>query len=200
MFCLINCWYLFFSPVSAQRIPRPQGHKLVAMLIDSAKLQTGDTILLEYYPQKRFEKYVNFANYKVLSIDKGNFYQYLLPDVSYEAVYNNGKTKYKDLFSKKQQGYFLYRIRKEILDDLHSGQSVLVVINDSVAVYSPEVMDKIMGDDYTYSKIPLMYLIFSHIRNTVNNYFTENLSVSRVEKLGDWTAVKFTKLNKEVNK
>ena len=68
------------SPVSAPKMPRPQGHKQVADLITNANLSDGDYILSEYYGQNRFNKYFNFDKYNVIEITKGNFPEYLSKD------------------------------------------------------------------------------------------------------------------------
>ena len=67
---------------------------------------------------------------------------------------------------------------------------------DSVAFYSPEDMKYITGDAYIYEKTPLMYLIFSYIKNRVILDLSGSLAVTRFEQRGDWSLIRFTKLNK----
>ena len=47
-----------------------------------------------------------------------------------------------------------------------------------------------------YNKTPLLFLVFSHIKEQVARDFYETLAVVRYESKGDWSAVKFTKLKK----
>ena len=111
IFCLINGFYLVMSPVSAPKMPRPQGHKQVADLITNSNLSDGDYILSEYYGQNRFNKYFNFDKYNVIEITKGNFPEYLSKDYDYLQVYKDGKTIYKPLFNETQGGYFEYKLK-----------------------------------------------------------------------------------------
>lgn len=197
IFCFINMFYLIKSPVSAPKMPRTQGHKIVADLINNAELKEGDFILTEYYGKERFEKYFNFDKYNVVSIAKGNFPEYVLRDSDYSQAYKDGKNLYKPVFSEQDRGYIEYRLKTEIIDKLKPGQSVLVVANNAVAIYPQNVMEKFMKDEYTYNKIPFLYLIFSYVNNHTTMFFmSENLAVTRAEQRGIWNVIKFTKLNK----
>lgn len=199
VFCIINGFYLIKSPVSAPKMPRPQGHKLAADLITNAKLNDGDFILTEYYAQDRFEKYFNFDKYNVISITKGNFPEFLTLNGDYSQAYKNGKEIYKPIFQESQKGYFEYKLKTEILDKLQPNQSIIVLVNNNVAIYSQQNMEKISNDDYTYKNIPLMYLIFSYVNNhTLEYLLAQKLTVTRIESSGGWSAIKFTKLNKQL--
>ena len=195
IFCFINLFYLIISPTSAPKMPRPEGHKLVANLIENAKLNDGDYILMEYYGPDRFGKYQDFDKYNVVTINKGNFPEYISADYDYSKIYENGKKLYKPILG-ESQGYIEYKLKTEILDKLKHNQSVLVVSNMQVSIYSREKMDNILSDEYTYNKVPIMFLIFSHVNNHATSYFTNKLSISRLEQKGSWRAIKFTKLNK----
>ena len=196
IFCAINLTYLILSPVSAPKMPRPQGHKIVADMIRRAQPKSGDVILLEYYPYQRFTKYIDFSSYNVMSIDKGTFPMFLAPDVTYQDVVSDGKNLYKDMFQNKKSGYLEAQIDKHVLNNLKQNQSVIVISSDSVSFYPPEVLNKISNDPYLYQKTPIMYMIFSYIKNHVFLTLSKKLSVTRFERAGDWSLVRFTKLNK----
>jgi len=196
IFCFINLLYLIISPTSAPKMPRPEGHKIVADLIKNANLQDGDFILMEYYDKGRFEKYTSFEKYNVVEISKGNFYKYLSPDYDYSQIYLNGKELYKPIFSETQKGFFEYKLKKDVLDNLKLNQSVLVISNNNVAKYTPKNIKSITSNDIIYKKTPILFLVFSYVNNHATEYFTTNLSVTRLEQGGAWRAFKFTKLNK----
>ena len=153
-------------------------------------------ILLQYYGEDRFGKYFDFSNYKVISVNKGNFPEYLSQDGTYKQAYDNGKETYKPIFKNSGLGYFEYKLQKDVLDGLKTGQNVIVIINDNVSLYNNEGMTKITSDDYVYSKIPLMFMIFSYAANHTVDYLSEKLAITRVEKKGAWSLIKFTKLKK----
>lgn len=195
VFVAVNLTYLFISPVSAPKIPRLQGHKIVADLLNRANPKDGDYIVLEYYPQTRFEKYFDFSKYTVHAIDKGSFPMFLTKDVDYNEVLNNGKEKYRDVFAEKVPAHIDAMMIELILKKIKPGQNVFVVMSDSVAIYSPVDINHIVNDDYLYNKTPIMYMIFSYIKNKVFIDLSKSLTVTRYEKMGDWSIVRFTKLN-----
>lgn len=196
VFCLLNLTYLISSPVSAPKMPRLQGHKLVADLLNHAEPKHGDYIILEYYPQNRYEKYFDFSKYNVISIHKGNFSRYITPNNTYNQIYKDGKSIYKDVFAGKKAAYIDYIIGKDVIKNLKSGQNVFVVMADSVSLYSPVDVEYIANTPLVYEKTPIMYMIFSYIKNRVFIDLSQSLAVTRYEKSGDWSVVRFTKLNK----
>ena len=86
LYCLIHVIYLTLSPVSAPKIRRAQGHKIAADLIKRAEPKEGDIVLIEYYQKDRFEKYIDFTGLNVITIDKGNFPEYLSQNMTYKKL------------------------------------------------------------------------------------------------------------------
>ena len=195
IYCILCIGYNFVSPVAAPRIKRAQGHKIVADLIEHASLKKGDFIILEYYPQSRFKKYVNFSDYNVISIDKGNFAQYLSMNMDYNKAYKNGKEVYRQTFMADSNYYFTQKLIDEVISKVKPGQSVLVIMMNSVAFYSPTAMKEILNNDTIYEKTPLLFMVFSYVKTQVFVVLSQALAVSRFESKGDWSAIKFTKLN-----
>lgn len=180
LFCFLNLFYILTNPNSAPKMHRSEGHKIVANLIQNANLNKGDFILLNYYPQERFEKYFDFKNYKVVSINKSNFPEYLGIDT-------------KEDFQKINNKYFDNEFKKEILDKLKHNQKITVVILNSVAMYSPTQMQSITNNDKEYKKIPFLFLVFSYIKNETLKECLENLQILRIEQKGSWLTVTFLK-------
>lgn len=194
-YCLISLSYLLFYPYSAPKMRRAEGHKIVTDMIGHMEPKKGDTILLEYYPQSRFEKYFNFSDYNVVSIHKGNFFEYLTADTSNEDILSNGKEIYKKIFTQNENIYFEGLLKKYIFDSMQIGQSVVMVLLDSVSFHSPDGMTEITQKNELYSKEPLLFLVFSYIKNKTVEDMLNNLTITKLEKKGSWTVVKFTKLN-----
>lgn len=195
-FCAISLTYLFISPTSAPKIPRLQGHKLVANLLNQANPNSGDIIILEYYSKERYEKYYNFSKYHVISIDKANFPQYFIPEKDVSEIFTNGKNLLKDIFTEKKSSYLDYVIRDSVLSKVKAGQNVFVIVPNSVALYSSNEIKLIANDKYRYDHTPLLYLVFSYTNNRVFSDLLQGLTVTRYESLGDWSLIGFTKLNK----
>ncbi len=195
LYCLISLGYIIFAPYSAPKMRRAEGHKIVTDILSDMELQKGDIILLEYYNKDRFKKYFDFSDYKVVSINKGNFPKYLSADTTYKEVYRNGKDLYKDMFSSIENKHFESMLDKDILDGLKYGQSVVMVVLKSVAEYSPHTLNMISADDNLYSKQPLLFLVFSYIKNSTFEYLQKTLAVTKLQTKGNWVIIKFTKLN-----
>lgn len=195
IYCLLSVWYLIRSPQSAPKIRRAEGHKIVADLLNNSELKNGDIILLQYYDKNRFLKYFDFSDYYVVSINKGNFYKYLLDGYSYSDTLSNGKNIYKNIFSTYNNPYFENIINNKIINKLKPGQSVAVIVLDSVSFINPDMMSEITKNETLYSKQPLLFLVFSYIKNKTFYDMAKTLTLTRVERKGRWTLVKFTKLN-----
>ena len=195
IYCLLSVWYLIKSPQSAPKIRRAEGHKIVADLLNNSELKNGDIILLQYYDKNRFLKYFDFSDYYVVSINKGNFYKYLLDGYSYFDTLSNGKNIYKNIFSTYNNPYFENIINNKIINKLKPGQSVAVIVLDSVSFINPDMMSEITKNETLYSKQPLLFLVFSYIKNKTFYDMAKTLTLTRVERKGRWTLIKFTKLN-----
>ena len=194
LYSTISIGYLIFHPTSAPKIRRAEGHKIMTDILTRMDLQKGDVVLLEYYPKQRFEKYFDFSDYKTVSINKGNFSKYITPETSYNQAYKNGKKIYKNYFLGQRNTYFENKFQKTITNKLKPNQSVVMVTLDSVSFHPPEEVKSIAADKQTYSKEPLLFLIFSYIKETTFNELAKSLQVTKLEKKGNWTIIKFTKL------
>lgn len=194
-YCLISLGYIFVHPYSAPKIRRSEGQKIPMDMIKNAELKKGDIILLEYYPKQRFEKYFDFSDYKTVEIHKGNFSQYISANTDYDDVYTDGKDLYKDIFSNLENKYFDDLLKKDVFDKMIQNQSIVMVLLDSVSFYSPDDMAKIVQDENSYSKEPLLFLVFSYIKNKTFEDMLSTLTITRLERKGSWTVIKFTKLN-----
>ena len=197
LYCVISLGYMFFAPYSAPKMRRAEGQKIPMDMLKQVGLKQGDIILLEYYPASRFTKYFDFSDFRVVEIQKGNFVEYLSPNVSYEQVYKSGKDIYKDVFKNEQNTYFEDMLQKNVFDNLKTGQSVAVVVLNSVSYHDPQAMTQIVENDVAYNKEPLLFLVFSYVRNKTFDEMLKSLSMTGFGQKGNWTVAKFTKLNKQ---
>ncbi len=195
IYFLISTGYIIFHPYSAPKMRRAEGHKLMADILIRMEPKKDDIILLEYYPSARFTKYFNFSNYKVVEIHKGNFPYYLNKNGSYEQAFKNGKKLYRAMFADNRNTYFEDILKKEIFDNLNPGQSLIMVVLNSVAFHDPENLKKITENTTVYDKEPLLFMIFSYIKNKTFYEAMKTLAIVKFEQKGNWTVIKFTKLN-----
>lgn len=77
---------------------------------------------------------------------------------------------------------------KDIFDNLKTGQSVAVVVLNSVSFYSPQSMAQIIENDDAYNKTPLLFLVFSYIKNETFNEMLKTLSITNFAQkgIGQW--------------
>lgn len=195
LYCLISIGYILLHPYSAPKMRRAEGHKIMTDILNRMELKKDDMILLEYYPKNRFEKYFDFSNYRVVEIHKGNFPKFLSKSETYENVYTKGKMTYQNMFLSNNNPYFESMLNSEIFNNLKPGQSVVMVVLNSVAFYSPDNIALIANNEKAYKKEPLLFLIFSYIKNKTFYELMQNLAITRFEQKGNWTLIKFTKFN-----
>ena len=179
-FCFLNLFYILVSHVSAPKLHRSEGHKIVAELLKKAQINSGDMILLTYYTPDRFEKYFDFKNYKVLSIGKGNVCEYL-------------GVNSKEDFKKFDDKIFADKFNKEVVNKLKHGQKVAVVILTDVSRYSPQQMQLIVTNEKIFNKIPYMFMLFSSLQNEINKEGWKKLTPLRQESKGSWLVTTFVK-------
>lgn len=194
LYCLISVGYILICPYSAPKMHRSEGHKIVADILKRMDLKPNDIILLEYYPHNKYEKYFDFSPYRILTINKGNFPEYMSENS--DNIYTNGKKIYRNIFKTIKNSYLEDLIKKDVFDNISEGQNVVIVILDSVSFYSPLEVQQIAQNDALYDKEPLLFLVFSYIKNKTFIDLNEVLQLTRLEKKGSWTIVKFTKLKK----
>lgn len=179
-FCFLNLFYVLTNPNSAPRLHRSEGHKIAANLIKNANLKKDDIILFNYYAQDRFGKYFDFSPYRVISVNKVNFADFL------------GVTS-KDDFKKIDNKFFNAKFKKEITDKLLPNQQLAVVILNDVSTYSPTEMQFLFNNDKEYQKAPFLFLVFSYLKNKELDEALKSLKILRIEQKGSWTVVTFQK-------
>jgi len=192
-YCLLSLGFIIFYPYSAPKMHRAEGHKIPMEMIKHANLKKGDYIILQYYPKERFEKYFDFSDYNVISINKGNFPYYLSENSDYNEAFINGKYQYRAVFRKSGNKRLSKVLSNEL--SLQKNSSVVLIILDSVSFYSPDNFEKIIGNSALYYRTPFLFLVFSYLKKETFEYFVKNLAVTQIERKGMWTLVKFTKLN-----
>ena len=195
IFCILNLFFLTFSPLAANRLPRKEGHKIAADLINNANLKQGDIIIIQYYDKDRFEKYSDFSPYKVISVNKGNFPEYLKADLTYQEAYQDGKTLLHDIFSIQDNEYLKTKLKNEI--SLNPNQSVLVLFLKSVSFYNEQTIQKIAKNNTYYNKIPLLFLVFSYMKNETIKELSKDYAITGIKEKGEWAIIRFTNLNKQ---
>ena len=103
----------------------------------------------------------------------------------------NRFSRYVDLSGKNI--YYISKINRfeyqeqpeRILENIKSGETVSVIFLDSVSFFDEDFVNKNKDN----SKIPEMFLTFSHIKNSLIKDLNKNFTDFRVDKLGAWTVI-----------
>ncbi|MBP7211457.1 hypothetical protein KBA27_01340, partial [bacterium] len=185
--------YIIAFPTSAPKLHRGEGHKIVANLIKNAQLNKNDIVLINYYPQNRFEKYMSFNSYQVYSINKGNFENYISKENNNSKIKKDGKKIYFNQFSKEDSNYFNKIFNSEILSKLKPNQKIAILNLTSVSIYSPMKLQMLTQNPHIYNKSPFLFMVFSYLRNEELKTCMQNLKITRIETKGNWELITFTK-------
>ena len=103
----------------------------------------------------------------------------------------NRFSRYVDLSGKNI--YYISKINRfeyqeqpeRIFENIKSGETVSVVFLESVSFFDEDFVNKNKDN----SKIPEMFLTFSHIKNSLIKDLNKNFTDFRVDKLGAWTVI-----------
>ena len=187
MFFGLLMLYTFVSDYAPQKIKRPEGHKLVANLIEDAKLKPHDRILLLYYDSDRFGKYVPLDKYSIESITKYNFqYRLIHEPPSHVKVIKNGKDIFFPEFKKGENIFFENYLKDSFFNNMQKGDKFALVSLNSVAFIDDERMKTVMADEKFLDRMPFLFLIFSHISNITKKHANYFLTPVFEEKQGKW--------------
>lgn len=192
VFCFLNMFYIFIGANSAPKMARTEGHRLAANLLENAGLHSGDTIVILYYGKDRFEKYFDFAPYKVISINKGNFAEYM-GKYSYEETLKGGKKLYLDDFKAGSNPFLYKKLDESVFKKINSGEDLTVLVLNSVSMYSPIQVQKIASDMRIYKQVPFLFIVFSSIKNELLKMGLKTMQLKRVEQNGSWSVITFHK-------
>ncbi len=197
LFFVFQLGYII-SPAYASFLPREEGNKYVADLLKNANLKKGDFIVLTYYPQSRFTKYIDFSNYNITEIDKARFIYYYEPLLSAEKALKDGKTAYRATFlnsltpvSEFTGSKLINKLNKDVYYNVKPEQKVAFIFLDSVSFLDEYMFQSVVINPQNYKRAPLPYLIFSNMRNEIIKTLPVNARNMRYETKGAWTIVSF---------
>lgn len=194
-FFTISLFYLLVSDYAPQKIGRPEGHKLVANLINNAQLNENDKILLLYYDESRFGKYIPVEKYFSESITKYNFqYRLLHNPPTHEEVINTGKDIFFDSFKNGQNLFFDNYLNNTFFKKMRKGQKFALISLTSVSFIDNDRMKKITSDTKLYQRMPFLFLIFSHLSNDTKSEADKKLKNIFSEKQGSWEITVWEKI------
>lgn len=188
-------FYVAFSAYAPQKLDRPEGHKAVAKLIQDADLKSGDNILLLYYEDYRFEKYVNMRDFFVESMTKFNFQYRLMPEPPlHTEIMANGKSMFLENFESGKNEFFDGYLHRFFFTRMKKGDKFALISLKSVAFVDEKRMALTLENPKKYKRLPFLFLIFSHIDNMTQNYANAELKPVFEESAGKWQITVWEKI------
>ncbi len=191
----LNLFYLCFSPDSAPRRTRSEGHLAVVQLLNNSRLRHGENVLLTYYDKDKFERYLTSQDkYKFNSVNKFNFNYFMFGNADYTETIKYGKTLYKDYFlqfpnpviQKYSNDYYIQKMKK--------GERIGIIFLDTVSFLSNDNIQEIIKDEKIYKDTPFIFLVFSTLKNNMLLSFKDEYKIDSITQAGDWTLFVFEKI------
>ncbi len=180
-------FYIFFSDFAPQKLNREEGHKAVANLIKDANLKKGDNILLLYYEDYRFDKYINMSDFFVESLTKYNFqYRLMHEPPLHSFIMSNGKEIFCESFKSGENQFFDSYLHHFFFNKMKKGDKFALISLKSVSFVNKERMSEVLEDKNKFQRLPFLFLIFSHIDNMAENYANAELKPIFKENQGKW--------------
>ena len=159
----------------ATKINRAEGHKIVADLLNDAEIKPNDTVVLTYYNSDRFDKYIDMSKYNVFSINKANIRRYYnLPE---DKLYPD-----EDNFTALENN-----LNKRVVKNYKN--NVYIVFLDSLEIFTPQQIGKILNTEELIEKVPSNYLLFSGVKNALIKTGSKKYKYRSFMKKGSWTVL-----------
>ena len=187
-------FYTVYSPDSAPKRKRPEGHRAVVDLLKDSNLKNNDKVLITYYGEDKFKKYLlPTMEYKFYTINKFNFNYPLFNGDNYFEVIKNGKSRYKEFFKEFPNKTIEKYVHSNILYDLNKNDRVGFIVLEGVSFIDNNSLQKILDSEERYKSIPFIFLVFSSVRNNVLYTLDNTLEFESKTKWGDWTLYVYKK-------
>lgn len=189
---LLNLIYIPY-PNSAVMKPQPEGHRLIALLLEKTNAKNGDYVILNYYDKDRFKKYTNFNNYNFFSINKANFPLYIDSEITYEDTLKDGKNLYKNTFINQTSIHLTEKLNNDVFSKMKNGDKLHIITLDSVSWLNNESLDYAVKNPNIYEKIPFLFFVFSYLKNNEIKSANEYLKPISDYSAGNWHIYTFEK-------
>ena len=194
IFIMINIFYLIVADNSAPKLHRNEGHRAVVELLRHSRLKTSDYVILTYYGQDRFEKYLDDkTRYNFYSINKYNFNDVLFKD-DYYNVLSNGKSKYKSVFAQEDNPQINKYMNNNVISKMKKGDRVGIIILENVSFLSKDTIKEILSDNKKYEMTPFIFLVFSSLKINLLEECKTKLKLDTLTHSGDWTLYVYEKV------
>ena len=195
IFLSIHLIYIFTCNDAPQKLTRPEGNYAPVALLRYAGIRPSDYVIFTYYDENKLIKYLaKDEKYNIHSINKFNFNEYLYNDNDYINVINNGKYKYKEIFSELPNKNIINYTKNTFINNMKIGDKIAIISLNSVAYLDNNQILNIINDKDKYEITPYIFLVFSDIKNSLLDSFKDKYKLIANAEAGYWNIVVFEKI------
>lgn len=84
-------------------------------------------------------------------------------------------------------------MKNNVFSDLKRGEKLFIVDLETVSIFPPENLVRVVEDKEKYPKTPFLYLISSYVRNKSLDFAKDNLKYQGKIQKGAWMVYSFEK-------
>lgn len=183
----LSMFYILVSPYAPQKAGRKEGHKIPADLIKEQNLQSEDVIILLYYNVNRFGKYIDTDKYNIDSVTKYNFqYKLLFNPENHVEIIEKGKEIFLEDFKSGNNDILSDNLRTVVFQKMPPKTKFVLVTLKTVSFIDESKIKKLVEKPKAYKRMPLLFLVFSHISNVIRKEADQNLKFIEKKSKGQW--------------
>ncbi len=201
LFIGINLFFVFFSPISAARLQRPDGQKYLALLLGGidSEVQFNDEDIfilprLEYYADKHYKiegKRISLQNtfmwHENLDLLIGRELEGKITD-------KNAHELLKNYFvSEKPPGGFEKFVEKNYTDSLKDKRYFVIIKNKNLSIFKPIHFKILSRREDLYKKQSLNFMLYSKITEDLVRVAKKQLKLMEIKENKSWQVYVFKK-------
>ncbi len=188
-------FFILVSNYSPVKLVRAEGQNIPVTMLNVLDYKTTDKVVFLYYPKERFLKYSKeIANSKNTSdISKYNFNFIKSDKETMSETYEGGNYRYKEVFlADENKGLDIF-LDKNVYSKIKNGEKFFLVDFSPVSIFNNQNFLYTLDNDKKYNQTPLLFLVFSYIRNYIVQHSQILLSFSGVVSHEGWRIYIFEK-------
>lgn len=189
----ITVIYLIFNANAPQKLPRTEGHKAPAILLEQAQIAEDDYVISLYHQFFRYEKYIKTKPQNIINVDKGSVAAYLFGEKRGEKdIIFYGKSELREPFSGNGELEIIKRI-DSVYKNIPPGKKISIIVPTQAAFLSSNDLKRITKDDKEYDNAEIMFLTFSYAKIKFINEAFKFCNFLSMDELGSWVVITFVK-------
>lgn len=195
VFAVLSLFFILVSQYSPVKLIRGEGQNIPVAMLQALEYKNTDKVLFLYYPKERFLKYSKEIpeNKNTSHISKYDFPFIKDENETMKSTYKSGKLTYKPVFFSFVNKPLDTFLNKNVFSTIKRGDRFFLVDFSPVTIFNPRAFKITLLSDKKYNETPLLYLVFSYIRNYIVEEAENLLSFNDVVQYESWRIYVFEK-------